>query len=267
MGIVIGVMNKKGGVGKTTTAVNVAAGLAQLGKKTLLIDFDPQGNATSSFGIPKKTLNVSAYDVLIGECRPQEAIISTRYKNVDIIPAMSNLSDGELQLSQFEKRNHQLKKAVVQVKDTYDVIIIDCLPSLGLLAINAMVACDQVIVPTPCEYLSIEGLAQILQIIKKIKRAANKDINLMGIVFTMTDKRLLSGSELKRDIKKNIPAESIFKTEIPRNVKVSEAPSHGEPVIIYDPASKGAEAYKKLTKEIFAKLKLLEDQDVKKTST
>ena len=261
MGVVIGVINQKGGVGKTTTSVNVAAGLGALGKKVLLIDFDPQGNATTGFGIKKKTLEATTYEVIMGEIRPQEAIISTRYKNVKIMPATNKLCEAELQLAEVEQRNQQLRKVILQVRDEYDIIIVDCLPSLGLLAVNAMVAVDRMIVPMVCEPFALEGLAQLMQTIKKVKRSANKDLQMMGIVFTMLDKRLLASNEIMRDIKRNFQPEMIFNTEIPRNVRITEAQSHGEPIIYYDKNSKGGDAYKRLSKEILAKCREMEKKN------
>lgn len=167
----------------------------------------------------------------MGNARPQEAIIKTRYKNVDIIPATNQLCEAELQLADVEQRNHQLRKIILQVKDNYDIVIVDCLPSLGILAINAMIACDRIIVPMVCEPFALEGLAQLMQTVKKVKRSANKELQLMGIVFTMLDKRLLASNEIMRDIKRTFPSDVIFKTEIPRNVRITEAQSHGEPII------------------------------------
>lgn len=253
--MIISIVNQKGGVGKTTTAVNVSSAIALSGKKVLLFDLDPQGNATSGLGITKKTLKSTAHDVIIGKTRPSEAVIKTRYKNLDIIPSTNTLAEAEVQLVNVENRNFQLKKSLMTIKDDYDLIIIDCLPSLGVLAINSLVASDKIIVPMQCEHYSLEGLAQLLATVKRVKRSANKNLALMGIVFTMLDKRLLASNEIMRDIKKNFPPEVIFKTEIPRNVKISESPSHGEPVIFYDKNSKGSEAYMKLSKEILKKIK------------
>ncbi len=255
MGKVIAIVNQKGGVGKTTTAVNIAAGIAKLGKKVLLLDLDPQGNATSGLGISKKNLQFTSTEVLLGECRPQEAVIKTKYKGLELIPSTSSLAAGEIALVSMEHRNHQLKKAIVQIKDQYDLIFIDCLPSLGPLAINALVASNHIIVPMQCEHYSLEGLAQLLTTVRRIKRSGNRELSLLGIVFTMLDKRLLASNEIIKDIKANFPPNVIFKTEIPRNVKISEAPSHGEPVIFYDKSSKGAESYRKLSREILTKLK------------
>ena len=257
MGTVIGVVNQKGGVGKTTTAINIAAGLGTLGKKVLLVDFDPQGNATTGYGIKKKTLDVTTDEVIMGEARPQEAIIKTRYKNVDIMPATNQLCEAELQLTGVEQRNHQLRKAILQIKDSYDIIIVDCLPSLGILAMNALIACDRVIVPMVCEPFALEGLAQLVMTVKRMKKI-NGDLQIMGIVFTMLDRRLLASNEIMRDIKRSFPSDVIFKTEIPRNVRITEAQSHGEPIIFYDKSSKGADAYKRLSKEVLEKVREME---------
>ena len=258
MSVVIGIVNQKGGVGKTTTAVNIAAGLGALGKRVLLIDLDPQGNSTTGFGIAKKTLDATTYEVIMGKCRPQEAIISTRYKNVSIMPATNQLCEADIQLSDVEQRNSQLRKVVLQIRKDYDIIIVDCLPSLGTLAMNALIGCDRIIIPMVCEPFALEGLAQLMQTVKKIKRSANKELQLMGIVFTMLDKRLLASNEIMRDIKRNFPESVVFKTEIPRNVKITEAQGHGEPILYYDKASKGGEAYKRLSKEILEKCREME---------
>ena len=174
------------------------------------------------------------------------------------MPATNLLCEAELQLANFEQRNHQLRKVILQVKDEYDIIIVDCLPSLGVLAINALVAVDSIIVPMVCEPFALEGLAQLMQTVKKVKRVANKDLNFMGIVFTMLDKRLLASNEIMRDIKRTFESDVIFKTEIPRNVRISEAQSHGEPILYYDKNSKGGDAYKRLAKEILEKCREME---------
>ena len=264
MGLVIGVVNQKGGVGKTTTAVNIAAGLGTLGKKVLLIDFDPQGNSTTGFGIKKKTLDYTTYDVVTGNCRPAEAIITTRYKNISIMPANPKLSDAEPALTNMEQKNLQLRKAVLQIREDYDIIIIDSLPSLGVLAVNTLVACDTIIVPMVCEHFAREGLAQLMYTIKNVKQKFNRDLTIMGIVFTMVDKRLLSANEIKNDIKSAFDKKAIFKTEIPRNVRISEAQSHGEPVIFFDKGSKGADTYAKLSKEVLTKCREMEKVNAKK---
>lgn len=261
MGIVIGVVNQKGGVGKTTTSVNIAAGLGLLGKKVLLVDFDPQGNSTTGFGIKKKTLDVTTYEVITGDARASEAIINTRYKNVSIMPATGKLCEAEPLLTNMEHKAHQLKAAVLTVKDDYDIVIIDSLPSLGILATNVLVACDTIIVPMVCEHFALEGLAQLMLTIKKVKRAANPDLSIMGIIFTMLDKRLLASNEIMREIKRSFDAKVLFRTEIPRNVKISEAQSHGEPILYYDKTSKGADAYKRLSKEILEKCREMDKME------
>lgn len=258
MGVIIGVVNQKGGVGKTTTAINIAAGLGAAGKKVLVVDFDPQGNATTGFGIKKKTLENTMFEVVTGQCRPQDAIIETHCKNIKIIPANQKLSEAEPALTNMEQKNYQLRKALLQIKDDYDMIIVDTLPSLGVLAINALAACDTIIVPMVCEHFAREGLAQLMYTIKTVKQKYNRDLNIMGIVFTMVDKRLLSGMEIMSDIKQAFDKRAIFKTEIPRNVKISEAQSHGEPVLSYDKRSRGADAYAKLCKEIISKCREME---------
>ncbi len=259
MGIIIGIVNEKGGVGKTTTAVNIAAGLGGSNKKVLLIDFDPQGNATTGLGIKKSGLEFTSYDVVLGNCRPQNAVIKTRFKNVSIIPSNHKLSDAEPALTTMENKNMQLRKAVLQIKDSFDVIIIDSLPSLGILAVNTLVACDTIIVPMVCEHFAREGLAQLVNTVKNVKQRFNRNLTMMGIVFTMVNKRLVAEKEIKSDIQSVFEKQkAIFKTEIPRNVKISEAQSHGEPVIYYDKKCPASDAYIKLSKEILAKIREME---------
>ena len=250
LGIIISIVNQKGGVAKTTTAINLSAAIGQKGKKVLLVDLDPQGNATSGIGVNKKELEYTTYDVIMGEVRPSEAVIKTNYKNVSIIPATQALAQSELQLAAFDKKTLQLRKALLQIKDDYDIIIVDCLPSLGVLALNGLSACDRIIIPMQCEPYSLEGVAELLATVKRVKASTNKGLQIMGIVFTMLDKRLIVNKEVMEAIKSNFPPDTIFKTEIPRNVKISEAPSHGEPITYYDSSSKGADAYKKLATEV-----------------
>ncbi len=258
MGIIIGVVNQKGGVGKTTTAINVATGLGAAGKKVLVVDFDAQGNATTGFGVKKKSLEKTMFDVVMGKCRPQEAIIETHYKNIWIIPSNQKLSEAEPLLTNMENKNLQLRKALLQVKDDYDIIIIDSLPSLGVLAINTLAACDTIIIPMVCEHFAREGLAQLMLTIKTVKQKYNRDLNIMGIVFNMVDKRLTSGNEIMNDIKGAFDKRAVFKTEIPRAVRISEAQSHGESLLNYDKRNKGTEAYVKLSKEVLAKVREME---------
>jgi len=254
MGTTIAIVNQKGGVAKTTTAINLSACLGKLGKKVLLVDLDPQGNATTGYGISKRDLPATTYEVLMGDARPVEAIITSKFKGVDIIPATQLLAEAEVRLHQFEVKTLQLRKALVQVKDNYDFVIIDCLPSLGVLALNGISACDSLIIPMQCEPYSLEGVAELLSTVKRVKASTNKYIKVLGIIFTMLDKRLTVNRDVMDNIRRKFPEDIIFKTEIPRNVKIAEAPSHGEPIIYYDNNSKGAVAYNKLAKEVLQKV-------------
>jgi chromosome partitioning protein len=253
MGTIIAIANQKGGVAKTTTSINLSAALGKLGKKVLLVDLDPQGNATTGYGIDKRELNVTTYEVLMGEVRPSEAVITTKFRGVDIIPATQLLAEAEVRLHQFEVKTLQLRKALVQIKDNYDFVIIDCLPSLGVLALNGISACDNLIIPMQCEPYSLEGVAELLSTVKRVKSSTNKYIKVLGIIFTMLDKRLTVNRDVMDNIRRKFPEDIIFKTEIPRNVRIAEAPSHGEPIIYYDSSSKGAAAYNKLAKEVLQK--------------
>jgi chromosome partitioning protein len=254
MGTIIAIVNQKGGVAKTTTAINLSASLGKLGKKVLLVDLDAQGNATRGYGISKRELKYTTYEILMGEVRPAEAVITTAFKNVDIIPATQLLAEAEVRLLQFESKTLQLRKALVQIKDSYDFIIIDCLPSLGVLALNGISACDSIIIPMQCEPYSLEGVAELMATVKRIKNSTNKYIKVLGIVFTMLDRRLTVSRDVMNSIRENFPEDLIFKTEIPRSVRMAEAPSHGEPIIYFDSSSKGAAAYNKLAKEVLEKI-------------
>jgi chromosome partitioning protein len=254
MGTIIAIVNQKGGVAKTTTAINLSAALGKLDKKVLLVDLDPQGNATTGYGINKRELTLTTYEVLMGEARPAEAVITTEFQNVDIIPATQLLAEAEVRLHQFEVKTLQLRKALVQIKDNYDIIIIDCLPSLGVLALNGISACDSLIIPMQCEPYSLEGVAELFTTVKRVKSSTNRHVKVLGIIFTMLDKRLMVNRDVMENIRAKFPEDVIFKTEIPRNVRISEAPSHGEPIIYYDSSSKGAAAYNKLAKEVLAKI-------------
>lgn len=260
--MIISIVNQKGGVAKTTTAINLSAAIGERGKKVLLVDLDPQGNATSGIGIDKKSLEHTTYDVIMGDARPTEAILKTAYKNVSLMPATQILAEGEIRLLQFENKTLQLKKALLQVKNDYDIIIVDCLPSLGVLALNGLSACDRIIIPMQCEPYSLEGVAELLSTVKKVQKTSNKQLSIMGIVFTMLDRRLTVNRDVMESIKANFPPDTIFKTEIPRNVRISEAPSHGEPITYYDKASKGAEAYRKLAAEVIKKCKAEEAEKI-----
>ena len=249
MGKVMAIINQKGGVGKTTTAVNLAACLAYKGKKVLLIDSDAQGNATSGLGIDHSNIELSVYDCLVDDKKIKTAIIRTKYKNLSVLPSAQELSAAEIELSYEENREFFVKKAISHIKDDYDYIIIDSPPALGLLTINIMTASDTVLIPIQCEYYALEGLAQLITTIKKIKKSLNKSLDIEGIVATMYDKRTNLSQEVYNEVKEHFP-DKTYETVIPRNVRLSEAPSFGEPIIKYDITSVGAEAYFSLAREV-----------------
>lgn len=248
MGKIIAIANQKGGVGKTTTSVNFAACIAEQGYQTLLVDLDPQGNATSGFGINKKTLNQSIYHVLVEDTPIQEVITPTPYPNIKVVPANIDLAGAEVELVKKNKREYQLKEALAQVAGEYDYIIIDCPPSLGLLTINAMAACHSVLVPLQCEYYALEGLSQLTNTIRQVKKMMNSQLELQGILLTMFDGRTNLSMQVVEEVKKFFP-QKMYQTVIPRNIRLSEAPSYGKPVIDYDKSSRGAKAYREFTKE------------------
>ena len=254
MGTIIAIVNQKGGVAKTTTAINLSACLGKLGKRVLLVDLDPQGNATTGFGVAKRELELTTYEILMGDARPSEAVLRTKFDNVDLIPSTHNLAEAEIRLPLFENKTLRLRKALVQIKDDYDVVIIDCLPSLGVLALNGISAADSIIIPMQCEPYSLEGVAELFTTVKRVKSSTNKYLRVMGIIFTMLDKRLMVSRDVMENIRDKFPEDMVFKTEIPRNVRISEAPGFGEPIIYFDPSSKGAAAYMKLAKEVAEKL-------------
>lgn len=241
--------NQKGGVGKTTSAVNIAASVGALGKKTLLVDMDPQGNATSGVGISKKSVTKSAYDFITGSVPFKSVVKKTKYKKLDILPATIALAGAELELVDMPEREFFLKKALDTVRDDYDFIFIDCPPSLGLLTINSLCTSDGVIVPMQCEYFALEGLSQLTVTIAQVKRLYNPELNLSGVIITMFDGRLNLSLQVLEQIKKHFKGK-IFKVPVPRNVRLSEAPSYGMPALYYDKYSKGAVAYCEIAKEI-----------------
>ncbi len=249
MGRIISVANQKGGVGKTTTSINLSAALAEKGKKVLLIDADPQGNATSGFGIEKDEVENTIYDLLLGECSIQDCIIKDAYPGVGIIPSNVHLSAVEIELIDVEKREFILKKEIDWVRDDYDYIIIDCPPSLNMLTVNAMTASDSVLVPIQCEYYALEGLSQLIHAVNLVKERLNPDLDMEGVVFTMYDSRTNLSLQVVENVK-SVLNQKIFNTMIPRNVRLAEAPSYGMPINKYDSKSAGAESYASLAEEV-----------------
>ena len=249
MGRIIAIANQKGGVGKTTTSINLSSCLADLGKKVLLVDIDPQGNATSGVGIIKQNLENTVYELFLDECTISECLTKSVVDNLNVLPSNVNLSGAEIDLIGVENREYILKNVLDQIKDLYDYIIIDCPPSLNILTVNAMTAADSVIVPIQCEYYALEGLSQLIHTINLIQDRLNNDLEIDGIVFTMYDSRTNLSSEVVENVKSNVHI-NIYDTVIPRNVRLAEAPSFGLPIHMYDGKSAGAVAYKNLAKEI-----------------
>jgi chromosome partitioning protein len=246
---IIAISNQKGGVGKTTTAVNLAACLGNLGHKTLLVDADPQGNATSGVAIDKSKIKYSMYDILVEGAKAEQCIISTPYDNLHILPSSINLAAAELEIAEKSHREALLKNAILPIKQYYDFIIIDCPPSLGLITTNARTVADTFLVPIQCEYYALEGLSQLMSTVRRIKRQYNESIELEGVLLTMYDGRLNLTQQVVDEVKKFFP-QKVFSTVVPRGVRLSEAPSFGMPVIYYDKSCKGSASYMALAKEI-----------------
>ena len=248
MAKIVSIVNQKGGVGTTTTSINLAASLGSLGKKVLLCDIDPQGNTTSGLGINKRSIKNSTYDLLIGRANARQIAVKTGCENVDLLPANINLAGAEITLVEMEKRESQLKRGLVSVMDYYDFIFIDCPPSLGIITLNALAASDTFLVPIQCEFYALEGLSQLMATVRTVKRMYNPRLDIEGVLLTMYDGRLNLTQQVVVEVKKHFPRK-VYSTVIPRNVKLSEAPSYGQPVQYFDKNSKGAAAYNTLAEE------------------
>lgn len=253
---IISVANRKGGVGKTTTTINIATALSAIGRYVLVIDFDPQGNATTSMGIAKQKENYSSYDVLIGKCDVKDAVLHTDLPRFDMIPSSPDLAAAEIELVEVEKREFVLKKALSSLTAVYDYVLIDCPPSLNLITINALVSSNSVMVPLQCEFLALEGLADLMKNINAIKRNFNPALTLQGIILTMYSKQNNLSQMIEADVRKYF-GDKVYQTVIPRSVRIAEAPSHGKPILIYDFKSTGAQAYIQLAKEVLKREKEL----------
>ena len=249
MGRVIAIANQKGGVGKTTTSINLSASLAELGKKVLVIDIDPQGNTTSGLGVDKNNAENTVYDLILGECSINECIMKDVIENVSVIPSNVNLAAAEIELIGVEKKEYILKNEVDWVVDKYDYIFIDCPPSLSMLTVNAMTTANTVLVPIQCEYYALEGLSQLIHTVNLVKERLNPKLSMEGVVFTMYDSRTNLSAQVVENVKENFH-QKVFDTLIPRNIRLAEAPSYGMPICMYDPKSSGAESYRSLAKEI-----------------
>jgi chromosome partitioning protein len=246
---IIAIANQKGGVGKTTTAVNLSAALAEAGKKVLVVDMDPQGNTTAGFGIEKTELEKTVYDMMIDECTAKEAVINTQYQNLDVLPSNIDLSGAEIELLEVDDKEYILKNGIASIKKKYDFIIIDCPPALSILTINALTTADSVLVPIQCEYYALEGLSLLIHTIDLVKERLNSSLYIDGVVFTMFDSRTNLSNQVVENVKENLTSR-VYDTVIPRNVRLAEAPSFGMPIIEYDDKSAGAESYRKLAQEV-----------------
>lgn len=249
MSRIIAIANQKGGVGKTTTSINLSACLAEQGKKVLVVDIDPQGNATSGLGIDKNALENTVYELFIEECNMEDCIQEEALEHLDVLPSNVNLSGAEIDLIGIDGREYILKNLLTDIKDNYDFVIIDCPPSLNILTVNAMVTADTVLVPIQCEYYALEGLSQLIHTINLVKKRLNPELEMEGVVFTMYDARTNLSLEVVENVKRNLK-QNVYKTIIPRNIRLAEAPSHGLPINLYDSKSVGAESYRMLALEV-----------------
>ena len=265
MGKIIAIANQKGGVGKSTTAINLSAAMAARGHKILVIDMDPQGNTTNGLGIDKNSLESSIYEVLIGEATAKESVITTKFDDLAVIPASTSLAGAEIELIDLDDREGKLVNAIGEIKDEYEYILVDCPPSLSVLTLNAMTAADSVLIPIQCEYYALEGLTQILETLDLIKERLNENLEIEGIVFTMFDSRTNLSLEVVSSVRENLDA-PVFETLIPRNVRLAEAPSYGVPVNYYDKSSAGSVAYDDLAAEILKEERKEEHHGKKKWS-
>lgn len=251
MGRIIAIANQKGGVGKTTTAINLSACLAEKGQKVLAIDMDPQGNMSSGLGLDKNSVEKTIYDLIIGESEVEEVLQKNALENLDILPANVDLSAAEIELIGIDEKEYIVKKAIEKIKDAYDYVIIDCPPSLSMLTINAMTTADSVLVPIQCEYYALEGLSQLIHTINLVKERLNPDLDMEGVVFTMYDSRTNLSMQVVENVKQNL-SQRVYNTLIPRNIRLAEAPSYGMPINMYDAKSAGAEAYMQLAEEVIS---------------
>lgn len=252
MGRVIAIANQKGGVGKTTTAINLSATLAEAGQRVLAVDFDPQGNETSGLGVEKEAVEKTVYELIVGECDINDCLVKEVQKNLDLLPSNVNLAGAEIELLEMENKESILRYYLNEIKDNYDFIIIDCPPSLSLLTLNALTASDTVLVPIQCEYYALEGLNQVMRTVKLVKKKLNPSLEMEGVVFTMYDARTNLSQQVVESVKSALN-ENIYNTIIPRNVRLAEAPSYGMPITVYDSKSAGAEKYRMLAAEVISR--------------
>ncbi len=252
MSRIIAIANQKGGVGKTTTAINLSACLAGFGKKVMVIDLDPQGNATSGLGIEKDEVENSVYELMLGECETKDCIVNTEIDGLSLMPSNVNLAGAEIELLDVDEKEYVLRNSVNQIRDNYDYVIIDCPPSLNMLTINAMTTADTILVPIQCEYYALEGLSQLIHTINLVQERLNDNLIIEGVVFTMYDGRTNLSQQVVENVRENLNTK-IYETVIPRNIRLAEAPSHGLPIELYDGSSSGAKSYRSLAQEIIAR--------------